>query len=132
MLAADGTAALSARLTTEKVMVVGGSMAHGWKIPTTTVTFAARSASTDTTYVYDDRTVVGGLPVTLDRDGKYQWLEEDRPQVVVISWGLLNDIYDKTPLEVFRQAITDEIEEALAQHAVVLVVTSPVTKATAT
>ena len=137
VLAADGTASLSARLTTEKVMVVGGSMAHGWKDPHDDSylrrAFAALTASTDTTYVYDDRTVVGGSPVTLDRDGKYQaWLEEDKPQVVVLSWGLLNDIYDKTPLEAFRQAIADEIEQALAQHAVVLVVTSPVTKATAT
>ncbi|MBF8378283.1 SGNH/GDSL hydrolase family protein [Alicyclobacillus mali] len=137
VFAADGAASLSPRLTTEKVMVVGGSMAHGWKDPHDDSylrrAFAALSASTDTTYVYDDRTVVGGSPVTLDREGEYlAWLEEDRPQVVVLSWGLLNDIYDKTPLAAFRQAIADEIEEALAEHAVVLVVTSPVTKATAT
>ncbi|WP_237716366.1 SGNH/GDSL hydrolase family protein [Alicyclobacillus hesperidum] len=137
VLAATPTGQLSSQLTTQKVMIIGGSMAHGWKDPNNDSylkrAFAALSNSTDTQYTYDDRTVVGGSPVGLDKNGKYAtWLAEDKPQIVVISWGLLNDVYDKTPMAAFSQAIHDEIQEALAANAVVIFVTSPVTKATAT
>ncbi|TDY47983.1 GDSL-like lipase/acylhydrolase family protein [Alicyclobacillus sacchari] len=137
VMAATPAGQLSSQLTTEKVMVVGGSMAHGWKDPNNDSylrrAFQALSNSTDTQYEYDDRTVVGGSPVGLDKSGKYAtWLAEDKPQIVVISWGLLNDVYDKTPMASFNQAIHNEIQEALAANAVVIFVTSPVTKATAT
>ncbi|GMA56105.1 hypothetical protein GCM10025858_06080 [Alicyclobacillus sacchari] len=61
----------------------------------------------------------------MDKSGKYAtWLAEDKPQIVVISWGLLNDVYDKTPMASFNQAIHNEIQEALAANAVVIFVTS--------
>lgn len=123
--------------TTEKVMVIGGSMAHGWKDPNDNSylkrAFKSLSDSTNTTYEYDDRTVIGGSPVSEDKNGKYAaWLGQDKPQVVVISWGLLNDVYNHTPIGPFTKAIHDEVQEALDAGAVVLFVTSPVTKATAT
>ncbi|WP_206918518.1 SGNH/GDSL hydrolase family protein [Alicyclobacillus suci] len=127
---------LQDKLTTEKVMIIGGSMAHGWKDPNDNSylkrAFASLSDSTNTNWVYDDRTTVGGSPVSLQKKATLQtWLDKDKPQVVVISWGLLNDVYDKTPMNKFNAAFKDEIKKSLAAHAVVLIVTSPVTKATA-
>jgi hypothetical protein len=129
------TSTLTDQLTTEKVMVVGGSMAHGWKDPNNDGyikrAFQALNNATNTNYVYDDRTQPGASPTWAE--GKFQsWLDSDHPQIVVISWGLLNDVYAKTPMDEFSQAIQDEIQESLAANAVVVFVTSPVTKATAT
>lgn len=136
-LTATPTNSLQGQINTEKVMIIGGSMAHGWKDPNDNSylkrAFTSLTNSTDTKWVYDDRTKVGGSPVSLGKTGDVQtWLNKDKPQVVVISWGLLNDVYDKTPVKSFNAAIKQEIQESLAAHAAVLIVTSPVTKATAT
>lgn len=135
--AATPTQSLSTNLTTEKVMAVGGSMAHGWKDPNNDGylkrAFQALNNSTNTKYVYDDRTQPGGSPTWAEKNNKFQtWLTQDKPQIVVISWGLLNDVFAKTPMDEFSDAIHDEIQESLAAGAVVVFVTSPVTKATAT
>ncbi|GGJ11431.1 hypothetical protein GCM10010885_20910 [Alicyclobacillus cellulosilyticus] len=131
--------ALSPRLRQETVMVVGGSMAHGWADPHDNSfikrAFAELSGSTNTRYQVVDRTIVGGTAAELAKqrpNALAQWLAHDRPQVVVISWGLLDDISKKTPLNTFTAAIRSEIEQALAAKAVVILATPPVVRASAT
>jgi lysophospholipase L1-like esterase len=129
------TNSLLSQLNTEKVMIIGGSMAHGWKDPNDDSylkrAFASLTSTTNTNWVYDDRTKTGASPVDLVAKGEVQsWIKQDKPQVVVISWGLLNDVSDKTPVAKFNAAIKSEIQASLAAHAVVVMVTSPVTKDT--
>lgn len=127
---------LKPALNKESVMVVGGSMAHGWKDPHDDSylkrAFAALSSTTDTQYTYVDDTVIGGTAARLGAQKFDAELQKANPQVVAISWGLLNDVSDKTPMGTFRQSIHDEIAAALKAHAVVMVITPPVVEATAT
>ncbi len=130
---------LNTTLSTETVDVFGGSMAHGWLDPHSDSyvkrAFSARSMSTDTNYKYVDHTIVGETPVRMQESGKFQlWLKKDRPQIVVLAWGLLNSIASKhkTTVTQFGDAIRDEIADALKAHAVVLIVTPPVVQASAT
>ncbi|WAH37603.1 SGNH/GDSL hydrolase family protein [Alicyclobacillus dauci] len=137
VLAAVPKNSLADSLNQEKVLVVGGSMAHGWKDPNDNSylrrAFQTLSDTTNTKYTYDDHTASGDSPVKLAKTNNYEsWLAKDKPQIVVISWGLLNDVYLKTPEKQLEQAVRDEIAGALKAKAVVLVVTSPVTQATAT
>jgi len=48
-----------------------------------------------------------------------------RPQIVVLSWGLLDDIRHKTPAALFVAAIRGEIQTSLQAGAEVLIVTPP-------
>lgn len=127
---------LQPNLNRETVMVVGGSMAHGWKDPHNDSylkrAFQSLSQTTNTQYTYVDDTVIGGTAVKLGASKFDAELQKAHAQVVVLSWGLLNDVSDKTPMATFQQAIHDEIATALKAHAVVLMVTPPVVEATAT
>lgn len=138
---ADKASQLGNHLHNETVDVVGGSMAHGWLDPHNDSylrrAFAARSGSTNTTYHYVDHTIIGETPYMLrtSTPGRFTgWLKQDKPQVVVISWGILNSMTSrhKTTMEQFISSLHDEITAALQAHAVVLIVTPPVTKESAT
>ncbi len=121
------------------VLAIGGSVAHGWK-DTTGPGYLARaflelSSHSNTSYHYIDRTIVGANGVqlaTLYKNHYLEWLHAFAPKVVIISWGLLNDALPKTPISTFDFHIRQEIAEALSVHAVVLMVTPPVTKASYT
>jgi lysophospholipase L1-like esterase len=128
---------LTPSLNKEKVTILGGSMAYGWKDPNDNSylrrAFQALTSTTNTQYTYIDHTLIGGRAVGIAQSKKLStWLKEDRPNIVVISWGLLDDMYDKTPLDQFRTAIHDEINQSLQHQAVVMIVTPPVVEATAT
>jgi hypothetical protein len=62
------------------------------------------------------------------------FMKKDKPQIVVFSWGLLNDISSrhKVSVDTFGNAVKKQIAEALAAHTVVLIVTPPVTEESAT
>ncbi len=135
------TTGMQSDLNFEKVDVFGGSMAHGWLDPNDDSylrrAFATRSESTNTMYDYIDHTIIGETPVMLnqsDPDQYEQWLVQDQPQVVVLSWGLLNSMSSRHAVSatVFASAVKQEIAEALGVHAVVLIVTPPVTEESAT
>ncbi|GMA63475.1 hypothetical protein GCM10025859_39150 [Alicyclobacillus fastidiosus] len=129
-------ASLPPTATKENVMVVGGSMAHGWKDPNDDSylkrAFQSLTDSTNVTYEYHDKTIVGGSATTVSKSKFESWLQGVKPNVVVLSWGFLNDAHNKVSPTAIRQAISDEITEALAAHAVVLVVSPPVTEASET
>lgn len=134
-----GTVANSNDSGTIRVMTIGGSIAHGWKDPSGSGylhrTFETLTNQTSATYEVFDKTIPGanGTQLATMYKGRYEkWLKSVKPQIVVISWGLLNDAGPKTPLTKFKSYIHDEIELALSYHALVFMVTPPVTKATYT
>ncbi len=120
----------------EKVMTIGGSVAHGWKdvkgegyLHRALQTY---QTATNVFYAYYNRTIVGanGHQLATMYKGDYsKWLTAIHPTVVVLSWGLLNDALPKTTYSKFAYYLKQEIQEALQYHAVVLVVSPPITKA---
>jgi acyl-CoA thioesterase I len=121
------------------VMIVGGSIAKGEHAPNDygylQRTFHSLTVQTGTHYAYTNKSIVGANSTQLATmyKGSYQsWLSQVKPQIVVLSWGLLNDALPKTPMPTFRHYLKQEINDALQRHAVVMVVTPPVTEATYT
>lgn len=118
-----------------RVMALGSSVAEGWDDPQGGgyLPRAFKAYSEQSGYKYDliNKSQAGDwaakvLSVYPD------WLAQVKPQVVLITWGLLDDLNHKTTLSEFRAAVAREIGLALANHDVVLVVTPPVTRATYT
>lgn len=126
--------------TVVRVMGIGGSVAHGWKDPNHNGylqrAFTSLTQETATAYDYFDQTIVGANSTQLDTTmykGRYAgWLASLHPNVVVISWGLLNDALPKVPIDSFGSHIQYEISLGLQAHAMVFLVTPPVTKASYT
>lgn len=124
----------------ERVMAIGGSVAYGWVDPHgggyLKRAFVTFSQETKRNYIFDNKAIIGAnstqLNITLYKGRYTNWLNTVKPQVVVISWGLLNDCYPKTPFPTFEATIHHEIAKALRHKAVVLLVTPPVTKASYT
>ncbi len=127
----------------ERVLFIGGSAAHGWDGPENgsylVRAFSDLSAVGPTEYVIDDETFANNLDMPSELQPSAtnpvnlvaHWIANDRPSVVVISWGLLNDMSHQTPLSAFTQAVHDEMLAALVAHAAVLLVTPPVVAANA-
>lgn len=124
------------RPSTATVMTIGGSVAHGWNDKQQggylARTFRSLSAVTNTTYTYVDKTIIGANAVQLQETlykGKYEkWLDAYKPDIVVISWGLLNDCLPNTPMNKFNKYLTQEIQMALNHNSVVYLVSPPVTQ----
>jgi hypothetical protein len=132
---------LLSTLINEKVDVFGGSAAYGFFDPERDSylqrAFSARAGATNVNYQYINHTVVGGTAFVMEKQHPGQFeahMKKDKPQVVVFSWGLLNDISSrhKVSVDTFGNAVKTQIAEALAAHAVVLIVTPPVTEESAT
>ncbi|MCL6443063.1 MAG: SGNH/GDSL hydrolase family protein [Alicyclobacillus sp.] len=116
-----------------RVMIVGGSVARGW-----------RDGGHGGYLVRAFEDLPGDVPVTVVNaavigDGPVEYASKFttdlalvKPTVLLISWGMLDDIHAHTPLNQFDGAIHDEIATALANHMTVMVVTPPVTRATYT
>lgn len=131
------TSGIGNKLTTETVDIIGGSMAHGWLDPHDNSylqrAFTSRTQSTNTTYKYVSHAVSGETPYLLDTKNKSQylsWLKKDHPQVVVLSFGIENSMSSRhrITLDQFKKSFHTLIAEALKEHAVVLIVTPPVTQ----
>jgi hypothetical protein len=116
------------------VMIVGGSAASGWNDPTGhgyvergLNTFAAAEGLSFSITNYGIR----GAPV-VDRLVRMRyplWLKRLGPHgVVVLAWGMLNDLRLGTPPQDVGTAIRHEIAQALANGDSVLVVAPPVTR----
>jgi len=113
-------------------MGVGGSVAHGWDDKTgggyLARAFQTLTKSGPISFQFINKSIEGYGPTQMA--AKYPtFLHEVHPQVVVISWGMLDDIANKTPISAFEQAVQSEIQQALAAHADVIVVTPPPTGA---
>lgn len=117
---------------TIKVMGIGGSAAYGWVDTKGAGGYLARAfrslSSAQVSYQYFNKCVEGDGPVQYAPKFS-STLSLVQPQVLVISWGILDDLSKKTPRFQFQQEVTSEINEALAKNAQVMVVTPPVTPA---
>lgn len=124
---------LATKITgTLTVMGVGGSVAHGWDDKVgggyLVRAFKTLTAEGPIHYNFVNKSIEGDGPTQMAP--KYlPFLRTVKPQVVVISWGMLDDISNKTPIAKFKQAIHDEISQALQAGCYVMVVTPPVTGA---
>ncbi|WP_067618957.1 SGNH/GDSL hydrolase family protein [Alicyclobacillus acidiphilus] len=116
-------------LSKVRVMAIGGSIALGWDDNKQdggylTRTFRALS-NAKTTYQFTNEASEGkGPSYYLLRMNTL--LTKDKPNLVVISFGLLNDLYDKHPISQLDAQIVDETKDALHAGAQVAIVTPPV------
>lgn len=120
----------------ETVDVFGGSMTYGWVDPANDSfvrrAMATFSADTSTVYYYHNYAIPGFTAQLYEKrwPGRYRRIiQRDRPQAVVLAWGLENDMSSRQhdSVRTFGAAMQREIAQALAAHAVVLLVTPPVT-----
>ncbi|MCL6443733.1 MAG: SGNH/GDSL hydrolase family protein [Alicyclobacillus sp.] len=130
------SAAIGAKMSSSlKVMALGSSVAEGWVDPghggylQRTVDALSKDSDAKYTLVNESKAGNGVLQVVYQYP---KWLQSVHPRVVIISWGALDDLHLKTPFSTVRQQVTWEINEALAAHAVVFLVTPPITRASYT
>ncbi|WP_041694970.1 SGNH/GDSL hydrolase family protein [Alicyclobacillus acidocaldarius] len=118
-----------------RVLIIGSSVARGWKDPKgggyLHRTFSALSALTPITYDVIDKAEPGKGVLSI-RNTYVTWLETYRPQIVCIAWGGLDDLYQHTPFRVYDEQVHWQIQEALDHRAIVMLVTTPVSKASYT
>ena len=132
---------------TLRVITLGGSIARGWMDTGwqnwkkgwfggyLVRGFKAFSLENDAHYEIINHTIVGANSTqmaTMYKGDYGKWLAQDKPQIVVLSWGLLNDALPKTPLAAFDRYVRDEIIQGLDAHAVVFVISPPVSEASLT
>lgn len=89
------------------------------------------SELTPVNYDLTDKAMPGRGVLTI-RKAYPQWLDTYNPDIVVLGWGGLSDLSQKTPVSVYDNQIRWQISLALAHHAIVYVVTAPVSKASYT
>lgn len=117
------------------VMLVGSSVAEGWDDPSgggyLKRAFSALGQYQQVNYHLESVAKAGDTVVKVAK--KYpQWLKTQKPQVVVLSWGVLDDLSQNTNPAAYKAGIKKEIEQAIAVHAQVFIVTPPVTRASYT
>lgn len=114
-------------------MAIGGSAAHGWvdakgKGGYLKRAFTTLTQETHTTYQFSNESTVGkGSPYYVKHLPPL--LKKDKPNIVVISFGLLDNLYAKTPESKMDKDLQIEINDALRADATVILVTPPVTGA---
>ncbi len=117
-------------------MTLGSSVAMGWddKVGGGYLRrgFRAAAAQSGNHYVVVSRAQAGDWAGKIMPGDYTDWLNTVKPQIVVISWGILDDAHHKTPVSSFRATIHEQIQMALARHMVVFIVTPPVTRASYT
>jgi acyl-CoA thioesterase-1 len=117
-----------------RVMIIGSSVAQGWKDDRGGYlrrAFRHLSRIEHVHYLVISR-AVPGIGAGLLEAHIPGWIETVQPQVVIIAWGGLDDAYEHTPLDLFRELIREQVLDAIAGDAVCLVVTPPVSRASYT
>ncbi|MCL6453928.1 MAG: SGNH/GDSL hydrolase family protein [Alicyclobacillus sp.] len=120
------------RVPAVRVLVIGGSITHGWFDEPRNRGFVERAFQgladkTGRMYVLYNHAIPGASVQSIARQFP-QWLASLHPNLVVMAWGTLNDIHHRLPLPAFQAAIRAQLEEATAAGARVLVVTPPVSR----
>lgn len=116
-----------------KVMAVGGSVAVGWNDATKEGYLGRAMQQVGATLrIHVDflNKSTGGFTPTRLGTTYARYLQQIQPQVVIISWGLLDDIADKISEAQFMSEIEYEVALAAKQNCEVWIVTPPVTTAT--
>ena len=121
--------------STVKVMAIGSSVAEGWDDPSgggyLKRAFRAMSQSDHVNFDLVNQAKAGDTVVKIENEYA-GWIKAIKPQIVVLAWGALDDLSQHTPMNVYEQQIRSEIAMALAAHAMVFVVTPPITRASYT
>lgn len=118
-----------------RVLIIGGSAAKGWK-DATGQGYVVRGlnvwAQKDHLQLQIDNQAIPGSTINNPAlvQGYPQWLANDQPNVVVIAWGMLNDLRLGTPEATLLAKLHADIAAALNAHAKVFVVTPIPTLAT--
>ncbi|MDA8200313.1 MAG: SGNH/GDSL hydrolase family protein [Thermaerobacter sp.] len=132
LLTSPGRSAAGPRIP---VLVVGGSAAAGWRdgtgpgyVARGLIRYARRAGLT---LRIANQAIPGARVVNrLTQRDLAAWIRRPTPhRLVVLAWGILNDLRHHTPAPAMARALHRQIETALAAHAVVLVVTPAVTRA---
>ena len=118
------------------VLIVGGSAADGW-LDRTHEGYVVRGLL-DYAHAHHvqadivNHAIPGARVVNPSvRRGLAHWVQQaGRDAVVVLAWGMLNDLKRHTPTRAVLAALAQQITIALAQHDTVLIVTPPATRAT--
>lgn len=117
------------------VLIVGGSAAVGW-VDTTGLGYVERGLlfygeRAHMNFAVTNRAIPGARIVNrVVADNYGTWLRSLGPGgIVVLAWGLLNDLRRKTPLSVVRERLKGQIHLALRHADVVVLVTPPATRA---
>jgi acyl-CoA thioesterase I len=132
----DLTSIGSSSGTVNRVLVIGSSVAQGWRDSKADGGYINRAfraisdVSNNNFDVYDN--AIPGKGVESIVDTYASWLDTVKPDIVVVAWGGLDDLHGKTPLGEFDEQIKWEINLALAHHALVFVLTSPISRASYT
>lgn len=120
---------------TVPVVAIGGSAAYGWDDTKTDGGYLARTfrdlsnaSTSSSTYPFTNASVEGDGPIQFTKTLP-SILQKDQPKLVVISFGMLDDLYKKTPQKQINRALVEEVNDALAAGAVVAFVTPPITGA---
>ncbi|MCL6445954.1 MAG: SGNH/GDSL hydrolase family protein [Alicyclobacillus sp.] len=115
------------------VMAIGGSSAQGYDDVKGEGYLKRALDQVSTTLnipiAFDNEAKSGDIPVKL-APRFASLLQQDKPDVVIISWGLLNDIAHKTKEDVFQKDVQNEVYMATQAGADVWIVTPTVTPAT--
>ena len=118
-----------------RVLIVGGSAAFGWHDKTGMgyIERGLKSWSRNPAGLMFQNQAIPGATVNNPIIHKHylRWLKAS-PKIVVLGWGLLNDLRVGTPWSEILSKIRQEALEALAAGAVVFVVTPPATTTTFT
>lgn len=114
-------------------MAVGGSVAVGWN-DATKLGYLGRAmqeigATLRINVDFVNKSTGGFTPTRLGSTFA-QYLQVVHPQVVIISWGLLDDIANKISTQQFMNQIQYEVALAAKENCEVWIVTPPVTAAT--
>ncbi|MCY0869355.1 MAG: hypothetical protein OWT27_02060, partial [Firmicutes bacterium] len=97
-----------------RVMIIGSSVAQGWKDDRGGYLRRAFRHLSRIDHI-DDRVIsraVPGIGAGLLEAHIPGWIETVQPQVVIIAWGGLDDAYEHTPLDVFRELIREQVLDA--------------------
>ena len=114
-------------------MAVGGSTAQGYDDPKLdgylkrALSSVSQTLKVPVTFV--NKAKSGKIPSMLAPEFD-PLVHQIKPNVVMISWGLLNSIAKKVPQSMFQRVIESEIKMSLRDGADVWVITPPVTPAT--
>lgn len=119
-----------------RVLIIGGSAAYGWRDKTGQgyIERAIRAWSAFPGGVSFQNEAIPGATVNNPKVANQydRWLSPDPPAIVVLGWGILDDMRAGTPWAIVLAEIRNQTLDALAAGAVVFFVTPPATKPTYT
>lgn len=118
-----------------RVLIVGGSAAHGW-YDSTGPGYVERGIltfgdATGRAFWIRNRAIPGADAESVA--GRYRhWLRTFSPDVVVLAWGVINDLNHRVPLVTFKATLRHQILAAVREHAAVWVITPALARVSVT